>query len=49
MARRTGAPQVRELTQLELFGAEARFTQRIDTYWNDIYPQLAAQATEETA
>jgi ATP-dependent exoDNAse (exonuclease V) beta subunit len=40
VARRTGAPQVRELTQLELFGAEARFTQRIDTYWNDIYPKL---------
>ena len=49
VARRTGAPQVRELTQLELFGAEARFTQRVDTYWNDIYPQLAAQASEETA
>ena len=40
VARRTGAPQVRELTQLELFGAEARFTQRIDTYWTDIYPKL---------
>lgn len=40
VARRTGAPQVRELSQLELFGAEARFTQRIDTYWNDIYPKL---------
>jgi hypothetical protein len=40
VARRTGAPQVRALTQLELFGAEARFTQRIDTYWNDIYPKL---------
>jgi len=43
VARRTGAPQVRELTQLELFGAEARFTQRIDTYWNDIYPQLVSE------
>jgi len=40
VARRTGAPQVRELTQLELFGAEARFAQRIDTYWNEIYPRL---------
>ena len=43
VARRTGAPQVRELTQLELFGAEARFTQRIDTYWNEIYPQLVSE------
>jgi len=50
VARRTGAPQVRELSQLELFGAEARFTQRIDTYWNEIYPRLLeAQAAEETA
>ena len=49
VARRTGAPQVRELSQLELFGAEARFTQRCQTYWSDIYPQLAAQASEETA
>ena len=49
VARRTGAPQVRELTQLELFGAEARFTQRCQTYWSEIYPQLAAQASEEAA
>ena len=48
VARRTGAPQVRELTQLELFGAEARFTQRIDTYWNEIYPQLMQDLESES-
>ena len=48
VARRTGAPQVRELTQLELFGAEARFTQRIDTYWNDIYPKLIEDLEKES-
>jgi hypothetical protein len=40
VARRTGAPQVREISQLELWGAEARFTERCHTYWNDIYPKL---------
>ena len=49
VARRTGAPQVRELSQLELFGAEGRFQARVERYWNDVYPQLAAQASEETA
>ncbi|MEK9983306.1 MAG: PD-(D/E)XK nuclease family protein [Opitutae bacterium] len=48
VARRTGAPQVRELTQLELFGAEARFTQRIDTYWNEIYPKLIEDLEKES-
>jgi len=33
VARRTGAPQLRELTQLELFGAEARFQQRVERYF----------------
>jgi len=40
VARRTGAPQVRELSQLELFGAEGRFTARVERYWHEIYPQL---------
>lgn len=48
VARRTGAPQVRELTQLELFGAEARFTQRIDTYWNEVYPKLIEDLGKES-
>ena len=43
VARRTGAPQVRELTELELYGAEARFTQRVNTYWNEVFPQLASE------
>jgi len=39
VARRTGAPQLRELTQLELFGAEARFEQRVERYWNEFASQ----------
>jgi hypothetical protein len=33
VARRTGAPQVRELTELELRGAEARFLERVQQYF----------------
>ena len=35
VARRTGAPQVRTLSTLELFGAEARFLQRASAYFSD--------------
>ena len=34
VARRTGAPQIRELSELELRGAEARFLERCDTYFS---------------
>ena len=33
IARRTGAPQIRELTDLELRGAEARFLDRCEAYF----------------
>lgn len=36
IARRTGAPQIRELTQLELFGAEKRFESRCRTYFDQL-------------
>lgn len=36
IARRTGAPQIRELTQLELFGAEKRFDCRCRTYFEEL-------------
>jgi hypothetical protein len=48
VARRTGAPQVRELSQLELFGAEGRFTARVERYWNEIYPQLMEDLEKES-
>lgn len=35
IARRTGAPQVRELSDLELRGAESRFLDRCETYFSD--------------
>jgi hypothetical protein len=34
VARRTGAPQVRELSDLELRGAEARFLERVERYFS---------------
>ena len=34
VARRTGAPQVRELTELELRGAESRFLERVERYFS---------------
>jgi hypothetical protein len=34
VARRTGAPQVRELSGLELMGAEFRFLERVGRYFN---------------
>jgi ATP-dependent exoDNAse (exonuclease V) beta subunit len=33
VARRTGAPQVRELSALELLGAETRFKERVERYF----------------
>jgi hypothetical protein len=33
VARRTGAPQVRELSALELLGAETRFKERVEQYF----------------
>jgi len=35
IARRTGAPQIRELTNLELRGAEGRFLDRCEVYFSD--------------
>ena len=32
IARRTGEPQIRQLSQLELRGSEAKFTDRITAY-----------------
>ena len=34
VARRTGAPQIRELSELELRGAEARFLDRCERYFS---------------
>ena len=34
VARRTGAPQIRELSELELRGAESRFLERVETYFS---------------
>jgi len=34
VARRTGAPQIRELSELELRGAEARFLERVERYFS---------------
>jgi len=34
VARRTGAPQVRELSELELRNAESRFLERVETYFS---------------
>ena len=36
VARRTGAPQIRELSELELRGAESRFLERCETYFSAI-------------
>jgi len=36
VARRTGAPQVRELSALELIGAEARFKERVERYFSGL-------------
>jgi hypothetical protein len=36
VARRTGAPQLRELSELELRGAESRFLERCETYFSTI-------------
>jgi hypothetical protein len=36
VARRTGAPQIRELSELELRGAEARFLDRCETYFDGL-------------
>ena len=36
VARRTGAPQIRELSELELRGAEARVLERCETYFSAI-------------
>jgi ATP-dependent exoDNAse (exonuclease V) beta subunit len=44
VARRTGAPQLRELTQLELFGAEARFEQRVERYFDSLLAEQPASA-----
>ena len=32
VARRSGAPQIRELSELEVRGAEVRFLERVDCY-----------------
>ena len=48
VARRTGAPQVRELSQLELFGAEARFKTRMERYWAEVYPKLIEDLETES-
>ncbi len=34
VARRTGAPQIRELSELELRGAESRFLERVERYFS---------------
>lgn len=39
VARRTGAPQIRELSELELRGAESRFLERVERY----FASLAAE------
>ena len=39
VARRTGEPQLRELTQLELRGAESRFTDRVTAYTESLLSQ----------
>jgi len=36
VARRTGAPQLRELSELELRGAESRFLERCETYFDGL-------------
>ena len=36
VARRTGAPQLRELSELELRGAESRFLERCETYFEGL-------------
>ena len=36
IARRTGAPQVRQLSSLELRGSEGRFLDRCETYFNGL-------------
>ena len=36
VARRTGAPQLRELSELELRGAESRFLERCEVYFEGL-------------
>ena len=36
VARRTGAPQVRELSDLEIRGCESRFLERCESYFDDL-------------
>jgi hypothetical protein len=36
VARRTGAPQVRELSELEIRGCESRFLERCETYFDNL-------------
>jgi hypothetical protein len=44
VARRAGKPDIRELTALELRGAESRFLERCHTYYDTLHKQLSGQA-----
>jgi hypothetical protein len=46
VARRAGKPDIRELTALELRGAESRFLERCHTYYDLLHKQLSGQAAE---
>lgn len=47
VARRAGKPDIRELTALELRGAEARFLERCHTYYDTLHRQLSPAATAQ--
>lgn len=43
VARRAGKPDVRELSALELRGAESRFSERCATYYDTLHKQLSGE------
>lgn len=45
VARRAGMPDIRELTALEVRGAECRFQERCHTYYDELHKQLSGAAT----
>lgn len=44
IARRAGKPDVRELSALELRGAESRFSERCATYYDSLHKQLSGKS-----
>lgn len=46
VARRVGPPNIRELSALELRGAECRYLERCNTYFDNLHAQLSKQDSQ---